>query len=68
MKTLILNVNGMMCVHCEMTVSNALKKIDGVVDAVADHESKKVTITLNKNVDISLLKQAIINCGYEVID
>lgn len=68
MKTIILNVNGMMCAHCEITVSNALKKIDGVVDAVADHESKKVTITLNKNVDISLLKQAIINCGYEVID
>lgn len=61
-----LNVEGMMCSGCENRVQNALKEVEGVTNVVANHTSKKVTITTNGNVDESKLKEIIEDLGYEV--
>ncbi len=66
MKTITLSVKGMMCAHCENTVENSVKQIQGVVDANADHTKGQVTITVDRDVDIDSIKNAISTHGYEV--
>ena len=62
-----LNVKGMMCPHCEMHVVKALKAVDGVADAKADHTTGKVEVELCKNVEPAVLAEAVAAAGYEVI-
>ena len=66
MKTLQIKVDGMMCPRCEKHVVTAVKKVDGVLDATASHESGFVTITYETEVNESEIKNAIIDAGYEV--
>ena len=61
----IIKVEGMSCSHCEARVSDALKKIDGVNEAVADHSQNQVKLTLSKEVDENILKDAVTNAGYD---
>ncbi|HBB42775.1 MAG TPA: Cu2+-exporting ATPase [Treponema sp.] len=63
----VLKVEGMMCTHCEAHVSEALKKIDGITDAVADHTKKTVTIKTTKEISSDILAKAIKDAGYEMI-
>ncbi len=63
----ILNVEGMMCPHCESHVKKALEAIDGVENAEASHENKSVKVTLSAPVDDSALKKAREDAGYTVI-
>ena len=44
----VIKVEGMNCGHCEARVNEALKKIDGVSDAVANHTANEVKITLGR--------------------
>ncbi len=64
----VLKIEGMMCPHCEATVKNALTAIDGVSEVIPSHKDKTAVIKLSKEVDISLLKEAITSQGYQVID
>ena len=66
MKTLQIKVEGMMCPRCEKHVVTAVKKVDGVLDATASHESGFVTISYETEVSESALKDAIVEAGYEV--
>ncbi len=66
MKELIFNVRGMMCGGCENRVQNALKTIDGVEEVKADHITGTVTVTLNKEIDKSIIEEKIEDIGYEV--
>lgn len=66
MKELIFKVEGMMCGGCENRVQNAIKIIDGVKEVKADHVSGTVTVTLDKEVDNSIIKEKIEDIGYEV--
>ena len=61
----IIIVEGMNCGHCEARVNEALKKIEGVNEAVADHNQNQVKLTLAKEVDENLLKDAVVNAGYD---
>ncbi len=60
-----IKVNGMMCAHCEAHVKKALEAIDGIESAEASHEQKSVTITTSRNVEEALIKQAVVDAGYE---
>ncbi len=60
-----INVNGMMCMHCEMHVKNALEALDGVEAAAADHTAGKVELTLSHEVAEAELKKAVEGAGYE---
>lgn len=66
MKEITLNVEGMMCSGCENRVQNALKTIKGVKDVKASHEEKRVQITLKQDIDEQILKDKIVDLGYEV--
>ncbi len=62
----VMNVEGMMCPHCEMHVKNALEAIDGVTQAVANHNDGTVTVTLSKDVSDEVLSEAVTKAGYVV--
>ena len=52
-KTLI--VKGMMCPHCEAHCRESLEKVDGVAEALCDHEKGTAEILVNGPVDESAL-------------
>ena len=62
-----INVNGMMCMHCEMHVKKALEALDGVEAAAPDHNAGKVELTLSRAVDAAELKKAVEDAGYEFV-
>ena len=62
----VIYVNGMMCPHCKARVEAVCKEVPGVADAVVDLQKKQVTVTGNAN--LALLKKAITDAGYEVIE
>ena len=63
-KTMI--IEGMMCPHCKARVESVCKAVDGAVDAVVDLKEKQVTVS--GNADVSALKKAITDAGYEVVE
>lgn len=44
----VFTVNGMKCGHCEANVENALKALDGVNSAKADHVANNVTVSYDE--------------------
>lgn len=66
MKEIKLKINGMMCEGCENRVKSALALIKGVENVDADHNTGIVTITSNEDLDISNIKEKIIDIGYEI--
>ena len=64
----VMSINGMMCAHCEARVKKSLEAIDGVTEAVASHEKKEAVVTLSKEVDNEILKKAVEDEDYEVVD
>ena len=62
----IITVEGMMCTHCKARVENVCKAVEGTVDAVVDLQQKQVTVT--GTADVQLLKKAIVEAGYEIIE
>lgn len=65
--TKIIEIEGMMCPHCEAHTKQALEAIDGVESAVASHVDKKACVTLTKEVEDSVLRKAVEDAGYKVI-
>ena len=66
MKEIKLKINGMMCVGCENRVKSAVSLIEGVEKVEADHNTGFVTVTSKEEVDISKIKEKIIDIGYEI--
>ena len=62
----VINVNGMMCPHCKAMVEKVCKAVPGTVDAVVDLHAKNVTVT--GDADVAVLKKAIVDAGYEVVE
>lgn len=58
-------INGMMCSHCTSHVQKALEALDGVESVEVSLEDKKAVLTLNKNVDDAVIKNAVREAGYE---
>ena len=65
-KTII--IEGMMCGHCEMHVKKALEAIDGVIEVEASHTDGKAIVKLEKEVAEDVLKKAVEDEGYKVIE
>ena len=65
MKTIILNVEGMMCAHCKMHVENAAKSVNGVKNAEASLEKKNVTIDYEDQMNVDEVIAKIKEAGYE---
>ena len=67
MEEIILNVKGMMCEGCENRIKNVVKNLDGIEEVKADHNTGKVRITLNKNIEKGTILETIEDIGYEVV-
>lgn len=66
LKTVVLDVPGMTCKFCPITVRKALQKVPGVVEAKSDFASKTATVTYDPSkTDIKTLTEATANAGYE---
>ena len=65
--TKTINIEGMMCEHCENAVKKALEAIDGVSEASVSRESKNAVVTLDTDVADDLLKKAVEEEGYKVV-
>lgn len=64
--TKTLNVEGMMCGHCEARVKKALEALDAVDEAVVSHTDGTAVVTLNAEVSDDLLKEAVEAQDYKV--
>ena len=62
----VIYVNGMMCPHCKAMVEKVCKAVSGTVDAVVDLQAKNVTVT--GDADVAVLKKAVADAGYEVVE
>lgn len=67
MMTKTMNIEGMMCAHCEARVKKALEAIDGVTEAVPSHEKNNAVVTLSKDVSNETLKAAVEAQDYQVL-
>lgn len=63
----VLQIDGMTCTSCEMRIENALKKLDGVIEAKALFTSSNVYITYDANViELNQIIQTIEKLDYVV--
>ena len=62
-----LNIEGMMCAHCEMHVKKALEALPQVEAAAVSHEAGTAIIQLNTDISDDALKAAVEAEGYKVI-
>ena len=61
-----LNIEGMMCGHCEARVKKALEALAQVDEAVVSHENGTAVVKLNADVDNAVLKEAVEAQDYKV--
>ncbi len=66
MSSVELKVLGMSCMGCVKSVKGVLEGIDGVKSVEIDLKSGQTIIECEKPVEISVLKQAIDDAGFEV--
>lgn len=63
MKTI--EVKGMSCQHCVMSVTKALAATPGVKDVAVDLKAGKASFNEAGPVDVAALKKAIADAGFE---
>ena len=66
-KTITLNVKGMMCEHCVKHVKEACEKVSGVSSATPSLDNNNVLIEYVGKLNIELVIENITKAGYEVI-
>ncbi|MCF3942288.1 copper chaperone CopZ [Oceanobacillus alkalisoli] len=67
MQTKTLNVKGMTCGHCKMSVEGALEKLDGVSTVEVDLNTGKVEVSYDESkVSLDNMKEAVEDQGYDV--
>ncbi len=61
-----MQIEGMMCEHCQARVKAALEKLEGVTGAEVSHEAGSAVVSLSGEVSDEALKTAVVDAGYEV--
>ena len=64
----VIKIEGMACEHCTSRVQDSLLKIDGVQEVEMSLESKCAKIKADESVSNDILKKAIEEAGYKVIE
>ncbi|HEX4978427.1 MAG TPA: copper ion binding protein [Acidimicrobiales bacterium] len=67
MTTTTIQVKGMTCGHCVQAVSAEISKIGGVTDVDVDLDSGSVTVASDTPVEVSALRAAVDEAGYELV-
>ena len=64
-RTVVLDVRGMTCGTCPITVRLALKRVPGVIDAKADLDTRTATVTYDPDrTTVQALTRATSDAGY----
>lgn len=66
MATKTITIEGMMCMHCEKSVRNALMDIPGVITAEVSHENGTAVVELDGDVTDEMLTKVITDKDYKV--
>ena len=64
--TKTMNIEGMMCGHCEARVKKALEALDAVSEAAVSHESGTAVVTLSSDISDEKLKETVEAEDYKV--
>ena len=59
------NVEGMMCGHCEAHVNKAIQAVFGAEDVVSSHENGTTVFSVPEKVDEAKVEEVIKEAGYE---
>jgi len=66
-ESVTLQVEGMTCTGCEQRLGKALRRVDGVREASADHRTGEVRVRFDPDVtDRAALATQVHTAGYEV--
>ena len=60
-------INGMMCEHCEKRVKDALEALPGVISAEASHENGIAVIRTSGGISDGDIKKAVKEAGYKFV-
>ena len=66
--TKTMKIEGMMCGHCEAAVKKALEALPQVAEAAVSHENGTAVVTLNEAVTDEVLKKAVEDKDYTVVE
>lgn len=61
-----MEIEGMMCGHCEAAVKKALEAVDGVESAEVSHENGTAVVEISKDVENEVLKKVVEDKDYVV--
>jgi copper ion binding protein len=61
-------VKGMTCGHCVSAVSEEVGRLGGVTDVQVDLPSGVVTVTSTTPLDVTAVRAAVDEAGYELLD
>ena len=64
----IMKIEGMMCGHCEARVKKVLEALPQVDEAIVSHEKGTAEVTLNAEVPDDVLKKAVEDQDYKVLE
>ena len=64
--TKTMNIEGMMCCHCEARVKKALEALDAVSEAAVSHESGTAVVALSSDISDEKLKETVEAEDYKV--
>ncbi len=62
-----MQINGMMCGHCEAAVKKALEALEGVTEAVVSHEAGTAVVKMSTEVADDVLKKTVEDKEYQVV-
>ena len=60
------HIVGMTCQHCVMLVEEALGRVAGVTDVEVDLDSGTATFSEERPVDMTAVREAVVDAGYKV--
>ncbi|MDH5183073.1 MAG: mercury resistance system periplasmic binding protein MerP [Gammaproteobacteria bacterium] len=64
-QTIVLSVPGMTCSVCPITVKKSLAKVEGVISAESEFDTKTATVTFDDTkTNIEALRKATADVGY----
>ncbi len=63
-----LNIEGMMCMHCEAHMRDALAKLDGVEVIEVSHVNKLAKVKVSKEISDDTFKKVVEDTGYNLVN
>ncbi len=62
-QSVVMEIEGMSCYGCPVTIKKALKKVAGVIEAKVSFKKKKAWLTVDETVTDEMLTEAVSKAG-----